>query len=141
MKRREFLTGVPTGYSLMFLGGAASAAADTPPPRPNFERIAPPENLLRMARDERHMALVELDTDVLVAGGGIAGVCAAVAAARNGARVVLINDRSRLGGNSSRSPRDPKGSSRARTTIFFPCCLLIQSRCTKSVYASLTVPG
>src|SRR6476619_2615737 len=85
----------------MFLGGAASAAADTPPPRPNFERIAPPENLLRMARDERHMALVELDTDVLVAGGGIAGVCAAVAAARNGARVVLINDRSRLGGNSS----------------------------------------
>jgi hypothetical protein len=85
----------------MFLGGAASAAADTPPSRPNFERIAPPENLLRMARDERHMALVELDTDVLVAGGGIAGVCAAVAAARNGARVVLINDRSRLGGNSS----------------------------------------
>jgi hypothetical protein len=38
---------------------------------------------------------------VLVAGGGMAGVCAALAAARNGAKVVLIQDRSRLGGNSS----------------------------------------
>jgi hypothetical protein len=36
-----------------------------------------------------------------VAGGGLAGVCAAVAAARHGARVVLVQDRSRLGGNSS----------------------------------------
>src|SRR4029077_10736860 len=48
-----------------------------------------------------NMRLVELDTDVLVAGGGLAGVCAAVAAARNGASVVLVQDRSRLGGNSS----------------------------------------
>src|SRR5690349_7173607 len=47
------------------------------------------------------MRLVELDTDVLVAGGGLAGVCAAIAAARQGARVVLLQDRSRLGGNSS----------------------------------------
>src|ERR1019366_6096116 len=39
--------------------------------------------------------------DVLVAGGGLAGVCAAIAAARHGARVVLVQDRSRLGGNSS----------------------------------------
>src|SRR4029077_16058643 len=48
-----------------------------------------------------NMRLVELDTDVLVAGGGLAGVCAALAAARNGAKVVLVQDRSRLGGNSS----------------------------------------
>jgi hypothetical protein len=38
---------------------------------------------------------------VLVAGGGLAGVCAALAAARNGASVILVQDRSRLGGNSS----------------------------------------
>jgi hypothetical protein len=38
---------------------------------------------------------------VLVAGGGLAGVLAAVAAARHGARVALVQDRSRLGGNSS----------------------------------------
>lgn len=39
--------------------------------------------------------------DVTVAGGGIAGICAALAAAREGARVVLLNDRSVLGGNAS----------------------------------------
>src|SRR4029077_21270735 len=50
---------------------------------------------------EPHMTLVDLECDVLVAGGGPAGVCAALAAARRGARVVLVQDRSRLGGNSS----------------------------------------
>jgi hypothetical protein len=54
-----------------------------------------------MAANERHMAQVDLETDVLVAGGGLAGVCAAISAARHGARVVLVQDRSRLGGNSS----------------------------------------
>ncbi|OJW22088.1 MAG: hypothetical protein BGO49_14805 [Planctomycetales bacterium 71-10] len=47
------------------------------------------------------MTLVDLECDLLVAGGGPAGVCAALAAARNGAKVVLVQDRSRLGGNSS----------------------------------------
>ena len=39
--------------------------------------------------------------DLCVAGGGIAGMCAAIAAARKGLRVILINDRSVLGGNAS----------------------------------------
>ncbi len=43
--------------------------------------------------------------DVCVVGGGMAGVCAAVAAARGGARVVLINDRPVLGGNASEEIR------------------------------------
>lgn len=43
----------------------------------------------------------EIKTDLLVVGGGIAGICAAIAAARNGLDVVLINDRSVLGGNAS----------------------------------------
>jgi hypothetical protein len=47
------------------------------------------------------MAQVNLDCDLFIAGGGMSGVCAAVAAARHGARVVLVQDRSRLGGNSS----------------------------------------
>lgn len=42
-----------------------------------------------------------LEADVVVAGGGLAGVCASLAAARNGARVVLIQDRPVLGGNTS----------------------------------------
>ncbi|OUS72433.1 pyridine nucleotide-disulfide oxidoreductase [Paenibacillus sp. MY03] len=41
------------------------------------------------------------DTDVLIAGGGMTGVAAALAAARNGARVILCQDRSVLGGNAS----------------------------------------
>jgi hypothetical protein len=45
--------------------------------------------------------LNHLACDVLVAGGGMAGVCAAVAAARCGARVVLCQDRPVLGGNAS----------------------------------------
>lgn len=43
----------------------------------------------------------ELETDVLVAGGGMAGVCAAISAARNGAKVILCQDRFVLGGNAS----------------------------------------
>jgi hypothetical protein len=43
----------------------------------------------------------QLDCDVLVAGGGVAGVCCALAAARLGTRVVLLQDRPVLGGNAS----------------------------------------
>ena len=39
--------------------------------------------------------------DFCVAGGGLAGICAAVAGARMGLSVVLINDRPVLGGNAS----------------------------------------
>lgn len=39
--------------------------------------------------------------DVVVIGAGMAGISAAVASARNGAKTVLINDRSCLGGNAS----------------------------------------
>ncbi|KAA1242871.1 FAD-dependent oxidoreductase [Aquimarina sp. RZ0] len=39
--------------------------------------------------------------DVAVIGGGAAGMCAAISAARNGAKVVLVQDRPVLGGNSS----------------------------------------
>ena len=41
------------------------------------------------------------ETDILIAGGGMSGICAALAAARNGSKVILIQDRSRLGGNAS----------------------------------------
>lgn len=39
--------------------------------------------------------------DLVVVGGGIAGMCASVAAARSGCRVALVNDRPVLGGNNS----------------------------------------
>jgi flavin-dependent dehydrogenase len=43
--------------------------------------------------------------DLAVIGGGIAGTCAAIAAARNGVRVALVHERSMLGGNSSSEVR------------------------------------
>ncbi len=106
MKRRAFLAGLPFGgYSLVVL------ADELPPPetplpalhrvRRDLERIAPGALERGAVAPEPNMRLVELECDVLVAGGGLAGVCAAVAAARHGARVVLVQNRSRLGGNSS----------------------------------------
>lgn len=41
------------------------------------------------------------EADLCVVGGGIAGMCAAVSAARHGARVVLMQERPMLGGNAS----------------------------------------
>lgn len=46
-------------------------------------------------------SLIDLKFDVVVVGGGLAGICAAVASARLGAKTALIQDRSVLGGNSS----------------------------------------
>ncbi|AWB65251.1 FAD-binding dehydrogenase [Saccharobesus litoralis] len=46
-----------------------------------------------------------INTDFVVAGGGLAGVCAAISAARAGSNVVLIQDRPVLGGNASSEVR------------------------------------
>ncbi|MVZ66121.1 FAD-dependent oxidoreductase [Sphingobacterium sp. DK4209] len=50
---------------------------------------------------ESVFAIRNLETDYVVAGGGMAGFCAALAAARNGLKVIFIQNRSRLGGNAS----------------------------------------
>ncbi|MFD7118850.1 FAD-dependent oxidoreductase [Streptomyces sp. NPDC059922] len=47
------------------------------------------------------MQRLSVETDVTVVGGGLAGVAAAIGAARTGARVALINNRPVLGGNAS----------------------------------------
>lgn len=104
MKRRDLFTSIPfTGYSLYVFAGSAEAAQQPAHPvsAPRFEVIAPPGATRGRVGAEPNMTLVELEADVCVAGGGLAGVCAALAAARRGARVVLLQDRSRLGGNSS----------------------------------------
>ena len=49
--------------------------------------------------------------DLVVAGGGVAGMCAAVAAARQGLKVALIHDRPVLGGNNSAEVRVHLGGS------------------------------
>lgn len=44
---------------------------------------------------------LEHQADLCVVGGGLAGLCAAVQAARRGLSVVLMQDRPMLGGNAS----------------------------------------
>lgn len=54
----------------------------------------------------------ELSYQLIVVGGGLAGICAAIAAARAGVQVALIQDRPVLGGNSSSEIRvHPVGAS------------------------------
>ena len=43
----------------------------------------------------------EKNYDVIVVGGGMAGVCAAISSARHGAKTALVHARPMLGGNAS----------------------------------------
>ena len=61
--------------------------------------ISVPPNLSRSLKTET------FSTDFCVIGGGLAGVCAAITAARAGIRTVLVQDRPVLGGNASSEVR------------------------------------
>ncbi len=54
---------------------------------------------------KRNTKLQVLKSDFVVVGGGLAGVCSAITAARSGLKVILIQDRPVLGGNSSSEVR------------------------------------
>jgi hypothetical protein len=53
----------------------------------------------------RSVKSVVLNADFAVAGGGLSGVCAAITAARQGLKTVLVQDRPVLGGNASSEVR------------------------------------
>ncbi len=53
----------------------------------------------------RDIKTVPLSADLVVVGGGLAGVCTAITAAREGLQVVLVQDRPVLGGNGSSEVR------------------------------------
>jgi hypothetical protein len=101
MKRRDFfkLASATTSYSVLVNAGAlardtSSSGAETSVPSTT------PTSTARF-EGEPNLSLTDLACDLFIAGGGMAGVCAAVAAARSGTKVILVQDRSRLGGNSS----------------------------------------
>jgi len=113
LSRRNFLTGMGAaastiGYSLVV------QADDVVDPKPfpeqdaddiraKMDELAPAvEN--RIA-SEPNMNVLEFECDLFVAGGGMAGTIAAITAARQGASVILAQDRSRLGGNASSEVR------------------------------------
>jgi hypothetical protein len=54
---------------------------------------------------QRTLNTVEIDSPFVVTGGGLSGVCCAITAAREGLKVLLIQDRPVLGGNASSEVR------------------------------------
>ncbi len=62
-------------------------------------------NQLLTHENDKVVREIETDADIIVCGGGLAGVCAAVSAARHGSQVILIQDRPMLGGNASSEMR------------------------------------
>lgn len=57
------------------------------------------------ASEGRHLKTCQYQADLIVTGGGLAGVCCAITAAREGISVILVQDRPVLGGNSSSEVR------------------------------------
>lgn len=99
MKRRDFIkqsTGGAVAAGLFSVNGAVSAQAKGLGGRGSDQWHQVATGKLGLPRRKQ-----TLHFDVAVIGGGLAGICAAVAAARNGSKVVLVQDRSVLGGNSS----------------------------------------
>lgn len=62
-------------------------------------------NELLTEKNSEVVRTLDYDTEIVVCGGGLAGVCAAVSAARHGSHVILIQDRPMLGGNTSSEMR------------------------------------
>ena len=95
MNRRMFIA---------LVGAAAMAAsaeiavskAPIPPVEPNVMRTEANAPVVKEVR---------LETQFVVCGGGLSGICAALSAARHGVKVVLVQDRPMLGGNASSEMR------------------------------------
>lgn len=72
---------------------------ELPHPQPPRLHVAATDAGTRQLRE------LTLEADLVVVGGGLAGTCGAVTAARAGAKVILVQDRPVLGGNASSEVR------------------------------------
>lgn len=97
MERKKFIkTGILAATLFPFVGkagtpGEKAASAIEQDDSPNEAT----------ASDRAKPIKKKKQADVAVIGGVAAGICAAVSAARNGAKVILVQDRPMLGGNAS----------------------------------------
>ncbi len=101
-KRRDFLKGMSllalsSGAGCASEKAGASLSAPPAPVQPGTSAQANPGAAMRR-RKERFQ---ERNYDLVVVGGGMAGICAAMEAARNGMNTALINSRPVLGGCAS----------------------------------------
>ena len=77
----------------------------------NSEKVAPPSDVKELGKFRRtqlnipNTPEIQKEFDLVVCGAGIAGMCTAMAAARQGMNVALINDRPIIGGNNSAEVR------------------------------------
>jgi hypothetical protein len=90
-----------TGFNARCDAIAFVAGSDDPPPN----EPAALKAWRRMVKNEAASPADVRQFDCVIAGGGMAGCCAAIAAARSGVRVALIHDRPVLGGNASQEIR------------------------------------
>ena len=56
-------------------------------------------------KESRSLKKLTIFADLIVVGGGLSGICAAITAAREGVKVALVQDRPVLGGNASSEVR------------------------------------
>ena len=70
-----------------------------------FEPANTPTPKHSNVQTSKHPNAQTITSDLVVAGGGIAGICTAISAARLGLRVALVQDRPVLGGNNSSEVR------------------------------------
>ena len=67
-----------------------------------YQHTSVENSMLRVdAESQRQLQSESIHADLIVVGGGLAGTCAAITAAREGLKVVLVQDRPVLGGNAS----------------------------------------
>lgn len=75
----------------------------------------------------KNLKNINHECDLCVVGGGLAGMCAAIAAARHGLKVVIMHDRPVFGGNASSEIRmwvcGAKGENNRETGIIEEICL------------------